>query len=63
MAKNKLPCHCWGRAESLEPIISDSTLGGADADVLRQHFKTMRERNAIPERIARECFWQWIKQS
>jgi hypothetical protein len=37
-------------------LVCDPSLEGADPDVLRRQFKTMRERNEIPDGIATDCF-------
>jgi hypothetical protein len=52
---------CWRKAASLSSthhpiLVSDPSLDGADLGALRQRFKTMREQNEIPNRIATDCF-------
>ncbi|KAI0132935.1 hypothetical protein BJ170DRAFT_265949 [Xylariales sp. AK1849] len=52
---------CWRKAASIagtfRPVmVSDSSLDGADVATLRERFKTMREQDEIPDRIATDCF-------
>jgi len=52
---------CWGRAASLcsshrSIFITDTSLDGANAGLLRQRFKIMKEQNQIPTGIATDCF-------
>ncbi|KAF7936223.1 uncharacterized protein EAE98_002442 [Botrytis deweyae] len=61
MTGNTVLKDSWKRASPLivtsqSIFVSDPVMDGADTDALRHRFKTMRERQEIPNGIAMDCF-------